>query len=239
MLYVYGIVDAAEFVVLRGEGHEGGDILPVPADRLAGAVSHLPAGVIEATAGSVWRHEQVLGRLMQDHAVLPLRFGTICRDADTLRDRLRRSANELLTDLDRLRGKVEIALRVIEPGGQDEWRDTSAQRGSRSPGGRGTAYLCARRQHHEGMLERERRTRRIGQLLSAYVDVSTTDIAGTTPAEGIPGLSLSCLVDRDRVEALDDALERFRSDHPQIVVRWTGPWAPYSFVTPSAFAGEP
>ena len=51
---------------------------------------------------------------MQDHTVLPLRFGTICPNADALREFLVHSTNELLNDLGRVHGKVELALRIVD-----------------------------------------------------------------------------------------------------------------------------
>jgi hypothetical protein len=45
------------------------------------------------------------------------------------------------------------------------------------------------------------------------------------------------LVERDRVPAFADALERFRDDHPQFDVTCTGPWPPYSFVAAAPLSG--
>lgn len=44
-------------------------------------------------------------------------------------------------------------------------------------------------------------------------------------------MNLSCLVRKDRVESLGDELEKIEN-HDGISVRFSGPWAPYSFVTP-------
>ena len=44
-------------------------------------------------------------------------------------------------------------------------------------------------------------------------------------------MNLSCLVKKDRVAPLGEALEEIEN-HEGITVRFSGPWAPYSFVTP-------
>lgn len=237
MLYVYGIADSAVFEVLPGEGQEGGDVFPVSAGNLAAVASRLRAGAVEATPQSVRCHERVLRRLMQDHAILPFRFGTICGDIATLTDRLLGAAEKLGNDLRRVRGKVEMALRIVEDDGREARQDRAPppDEGA-TAGGRGTAYLRARRQYHLGEAMRENQARRIGRLLSEYAGVRPEDLVCSGTAEGMP-LSVSCLIDRNRVGPLHDALEQFRADHPMVGLSCTGPWAPYSFVTPAILAG--
>ncbi|MFD1562129.1 GvpL/GvpF family gas vesicle protein [Haloarchaeobius amylolyticus] len=43
-------------------------------------------------------------------------------------------------------------------------------------------------------------------------------------------LNRSYLVDRDEREAFDDAIADFEADHDELMVQYTGPFAPYSFV---------
>ncbi|SJZ58549.1 Gas vesicle synthesis protein GvpL/GvpF [Enhydrobacter aerosaccus] len=235
MLYVYGIADNA-FEVLRGAGLLNSDVFAVPAGCLAAAASKLAQGGIETTPQGVWRHEQVLRQLMQDHAVLPLRFGTICRDRETLTDRLMEASDDLVRGLGRVRGKVEIALRIV-----DEREHEAHPVPSETPtvdaigGGRGTAYLRARRRHHAAEMGREARAERVGKMLSAYIDVGAEDLVCSVAPEGDHAVSVSCLLGRDQLATLQAALERFQSDHPAIGLSWTGPWTPYSFVAPSLF----
>ena len=258
MLYVYGIVDSSSFETIRGGGHDGGDVVAVSAGVLAAAVSRLPACTIEATRQSVWCHEQVLERLMRDHAVLPLRFGTICRDADALRDCLLHSADGLVNDLDRVRGMVEIALRVVEDDGGSElparcsgcdrvsttsWHsDEGALGSSRASGngvavGRGTAYLRTRLQHHQNMKTREDGGKRLEGLLRQHFDSDLKELICAVPPGESPGFLVSCLVERNQVASFAGVLEQFRKDHPQFHVSSTGPWAPYSFMSATAFLG--
>src|SRR5262249_22251930 len=94
---------------------------------------------------SVWLHERVLDALMRRHAVLPLRFATIVPDVDMLRNRLRHMYHELAGDLQRLRRKVEVALRIANihaecPHTGDAERKSDAAQ-ALSPG---TRYLRAR-----------------------------------------------------------------------------------------------
>lgn len=40
----------------------------------------------------------------------------------------------------------------------------------------------------------------------------------------------SYLVDREDRDAFDEAVGEFEDDHPELLVQYTGPWAPYNFV---------
>jgi hypothetical protein len=256
MLYVYGIVDTQRFETIPGEGHEAGDIVSVSCGAFAAAVSSLSSRIIAATPQNVWRHERVLERLMQNHTVLPLRFGTICPDADALREFLVHSTSDLLNDLERVRGKVEIALRIVDgdryvklPDERPEVDCVPTRQPAEAvpvilvasnddePVGRGAAYLRARLQHHHDEIAREDSAKRLGELLRQQLDAVLKDVVCAPPADASAGYRASCLVERDRVPAFADALERFRGDHPQFDVTCTGPWPPYSFVAAAPLAG--
>ena len=239
MLYVYGIVDSQRFETIPGEGHEAGDITPIPCGALAAAVSVLSSSTIERTPQSVWRHERVLERLMQDHAVLPLRFGAICRDAQVLRECLFRSSDGLVKNLERVRGMVEMALRIVEddrrhaelpPGFWEDDRLPNVDRDTGDPVGRGTAYLRGRLQRRRREQAREDEGRQLEHLLRQQLHAVSKDVICAVPADASAGFVASCLVERDRVTDFAATLERFRGHHPQFDVSCTGPWAPYSFV---------
>jgi len=254
MLYVYGIVDSHGFETICGEGHEAGDIVSLSCGAFAAAVSVYSVRTIEATPQNVWHHERILERLMQDHTVLPLRFGTICPDADALREFLVHSTNELLNDLERVRGKVELALRIMDDNRGVELpgvfpRAPNRQPSNAVPGslkasnddepvGRGAAYLRAILRQHRGELAREDCGKQMGQMLRRRLDTVLQDVVCTAPADTSAGYRVSCLVERDRVPAFADALEHFREDHPRFAVTCTGPWPPYSFVAAEPLCEE-
>lgn len=241
MLYVYGIVDSHDFETITGEGHEASDVVAVPFGPLAAAVSALSASNIQATPQSVWRHQLVLERLMRDHAALPLRFGTMRRDKDALRESLLDSVDGFVSDLARVRGKVELALRIVEDGGSGVGSTAKRQIGETVPGisvvtndgaptGRGAAHLRARRLALHGEMAREDRGKRMGELLRRDLDEVLSDVVCAAPADSSASFLVSCLVERGRVGAFTAALDRFRAGHPRFGISCTGPWPPYSFV---------
>ena len=232
MLYVYGIVASRRFEAIPSEGHDGSDVVTIPYGPVAAAVSFLPPSTIAASPQNVLRHERVLKRLMQAHAVLPLRFGATCRSVDALGDVLLCSSDELTRDLERLRGKVEMALRIVDgldeqPGRNRESHHAAPAEGTDGPG---AAYLRARSQQRHDEMAREDSAKRLAEKLRQDFGSVLNDVHCAASTGSSPGFLVSCLVERDQVAAFAKVLDRFRGEYPHIDVTCTGPWAPYSFV---------
>ena len=134
-------------------------------------------------------------------AVLPVRFGEEATDDDALGATVVRRAETLKRRLERVRGCVELGLRIVTP-----IRPTATT---------GAEYMRALRGedveidglHRElAELSREASLRRVGRdRLGAY------------------------LLPRASIGSAQAKAERFARDHPSLTVLCTGPWAPYSF----------
>jgi Gas vesicle synthesis protein GvpL/GvpF len=81
-----------------------------------------PAEPGEVTADALWRREALLERLMDDRDLLPVRFGTLVPDESAAQRALEERREELAASLDRVRGAVELAVRV-----QGDERDLRAR----------------------------------------------------------------------------------------------------------------
>jgi hypothetical protein len=149
-------------------------------------------------------------------SVLPVRFGEGAGDEPALGRLLAERSPELRRALDRVRGCVEIGLRIA---GDDAARP--------APAATGVAYMQGLRE-----VEEERR-RTIGALHEELTRLAReTRIDAPVPA----GLRFSAayLVDRGALAAARDRTDRFASGNPQLSVLCTGPWAPYSFAEEAA-----
>ena len=71
-----------------------------------------PAEQRELTAEVLWEHEAVVESLMEERDLLPMRFGTLVEDDEAAVRALEERREELRTSLDRVRGAVELAVRV-------------------------------------------------------------------------------------------------------------------------------
>jgi len=228
ILYVYGIVDTATFDAGL-IGHEGAAVFPIAYGNLAAAAS-TSVGAIAPLPENIWKHEQVLEALMRQHAVLPFRFGTFAQDDTRLCNQLRRRRAVLLTDLDRVRGKVEFALRIgniaappasgLPPTGNVA-----------TPFASGADYLRARTALVHNRTASESAARTVEHTLRQQLDSFATEATWDVVSNGPASLTASYLVGRDAGTAFVEAVTQVRARHPALDVGCTGPWAPYSFVT--------
>lgn len=84
--YVYGIVPAGTAVPagLLGVGDPPGPVLLVPHGQVAAVISEVPAGAALGTAAGLRAHARVVNTLAAFTAVLPMRFGGLVADQETV-----------------------------------------------------------------------------------------------------------------------------------------------------------
>ncbi len=232
MLYLYGIIDATDRCGAVPAGHDEATVTVFPEGGLAAAVSEVGRPAITPSAENVWRHEKVLGALMERHAVLPMRFGTIC-DGDKLISLLRRRQQPLLEDLCRVRGTVEIALRIsANPVGTSAVScETPVVRDVDMPG---TAYLRARRDLRQGVAIAD-----VEEVRHGLTGLSVETLWEAADEPALP-LKASFLIAKCGLGDFIAEAKALAARYPDLVISCTGPWAPYSFVGESVGAdGEP
>lgn len=176
------------------EGIADGPLLAVASRHEA-----LPA---EVGADALWTHERVVERVQAERAVLPMRFGTRLPGAGSVRVALAERREELLAGLDRVRGRVELAVRAIEPS---------------EPAPDGRSYLM-----------RRQKAARLHDML-AVLAVAACRRPERAADELLRG---SYLVERPALETFSAAVETLQREHPEASLVCTGPWPAYSFVEP-------
>jgi hypothetical protein len=160
-------------------------------------------------------HERVVEAIMARGVVLPLRFGTQLDSEDQLADVLATRREELLRSLERVRGKVELGVRIFA-------ERTHPTRRQAEAGGR--SYLLTR------VFAFHRCQQAIRDVHAPLAALSAASCV-RQPARPPAILAGAYLVDSEHV-----ALFRRRADHlarrePGIRIRVTGPWPPYNFAT--------
>ena len=160
----------------------------------------------------LWRHEEVVEALMEARDLLPVRYGTrLAGEADAERALAERH-DEFAEALDRVRGCVEVSLRVL--GEQPEPATSRADSGAeymRARGGTAAARDSAARLLHDPLsrLARASMTRPV--------------------AEGAELLRAAYLVDRGAVVDFAAQVAELQDANPELQLLCTGPWPPYSF----------
>lgn len=169
----------------------------------------------ETTAELLWRHERVVEALMEDRDLLPVRYGTRVTDEDAATKALDANHDRLVESLARVRGAIEISVRVLDA--DPDPVSTTAQPTT------GTGYLRAK----AGQLRVHDDARR-----AVHEPLSAVSRAQTTRPPSLPGelLHAAYLVNHDRVEKFSATVERLQKEHRSWRLTCTGPWPPYSFV---------
>lgn len=232
-LYIYGIVGATSFADPLPAGHDEAPVFALVSGELAVAVSCLERAAVEVSGANVWRHEKVLKGLMVRHTVLPMRFGTIAADAAELLEGIGKRRGQLLKDLARLDGKVEIALRISakhpEPAAPQADPAITC----------GNAYLQARRQSLCGTDAMRLSVQEVSRAICTELDPLLAEAVWPTDEPQVLPVRASCLVKRGDVARFLQTVDDIAGRSSDTRVTCTGPWAPYSFVGQSGVAGEP
>ena len=111
-VYLYGIT-TADGRAGAGHGVGGAEVETLVEGRLAAVVSRLAAGRVRPQRANLAAHHRVLHDLAEQWPVLPVVFGTVAADEEELRRLLQDNHDALVERLERLRGKVEMGLKIF------------------------------------------------------------------------------------------------------------------------------
>jgi hypothetical protein len=235
--YAYAVVGPVTAAVRDALGD---DLDLVEADDLGVVVSQVPLSEFgeDALPGRLndraWleekarAHESVLQRLLPVATVVPLRFGSIHRDRVAVEEFLKADRESFAAALDRLRGRVELGVKV--------WRGSTARDAIDSRPATGREYLEQRKAAREraavAATALDERLREIHRRLLAVADAGALN--RPQPRE-LTGADREMLVNAAYlVGAGDDRLvsevARLGESNPDLAFEITGPWAPYNFV---------
>jgi hypothetical protein len=210
VIYVYGICEPGRGVHDGLEGLEGAPVGMLERERVAAAHSVHSALELRAEPGTLWRHELVVQRLMEGGSVLPTRFGTTFRDERALDRALADAAPRLQRALERVRGCVELAVRVSHP------------REPADPPRDGREYLL-------GKLTWARERDSIAARMLAPLDSLAAHARRHDRAPDAATITASYLVPEDQVVPFAEKVRTLQRQNDELEVSCTGPWAPYSF----------
>jgi hypothetical protein len=111
--YVYGVV-RGDGTAPAVKGIAGAPVELVDAGEVAALTSVAPGEYLEAGREDLLTHSRVLEATLEQGTVLPMRFGVVVPDDETLRGRLLEGhREELLAQLAEMDGKVEFALKGL------------------------------------------------------------------------------------------------------------------------------
>src|SRR4051794_10760225 len=112
--YVYGVVRARGASPPKGTGIDDGPVGVVAHGSVAALTSDVPLDFTQAGRQELLAHTRVLEEAMETSVVLPMRFGVVLPDEETVHERLLGPFAEALeAQLREMDGKVEVTIKGI------------------------------------------------------------------------------------------------------------------------------
>jgi hypothetical protein len=216
MIWVYGICDRPDLPPPRRRGLAEAPLDGLREGQLLAVFTRHARFVGDPAPDALWAHERVVERLMADRTVLPMRFGSTVASDDAVRRMLVERQASFLAMLARIRGRVELGIRVLEVAPGPERAEVAV---AAAPAATGRDYLLAK-------LQNGRRTADLDEPLSGLA----VEMRRQVPRSADEVLRGSYLVERPAVGRFRAAVERLQGAHPELAILCTGPWPPYSFV---------
>jgi hypothetical protein len=244
--YLYGIVGSGPPLKDVPGVDETSPVFVVEEDGVGAIVSEVPLAEFGDTVlqqkleefpwleKKVRAHERVLEHAAEEAPVLPLRFGTVYRSLDPVRELLIERREQLVSALEELRGKREWGVRCVVDRKRlldavrqsDAGMDELAAAAESKPAG--SAYF-ARKRLERGLDEQ---AKELAAQLASEAHERLTAVADRSARDGGALLKGAYLLDRTQEQAFRDVLQEAGDAYRRFGMEFelTGPWPPYSFV---------
>jgi hypothetical protein len=206
------------------QGVSGNQVFLYPACDMAVIVSeHNPLELLNQKAGV--EHARVIADCFQHSTVLPFRFGTVFNDDECLRKSVRSNQRQFLGNIDKLRGKTEMHLKIAVS--DTCWRE--AER-SQPAEGVGREYLTNLRENASRQRERQTRARAVSFQMHRQFMPLDEEVSCRVTESGKMVLDIAHLIDRKSVERYQNKFATTCAMMRDCQMQMSGPWPPYHFV---------
>lgn len=246
--YIYAIT-APDIRLAESISGFGGPLHIVPHGELGAVVSRVRAsdagGFIPAsTAENLMRHETVVEAVWAVGPALPVRFGTVLPDSEAVTRILAAQYETLRNDLRRIGDKIELGVTVLwRPAadiqsGEPTLRPDAERRSgtdTAAAGDRpGLAYLRTRQTEYRQAESVRKRAQTLARELDDVLRPHALEChRSLCPSERLALRDLY-LMERGQIGEFERAFDEVRQRHQEVRFLLSGPWPPYSFVTPPA-----
>ena len=197
-----------------------------PAGDLAVIVSeHAPEDTarLASEASSAARdHARVIADCFKLSTVLPFRFATTFADDDSLRRSVRSNQRHFLANVERLRGKAEMHLKVLVD-------DTCPGNSARNMTV-GHEYLQSLRESASRQRERQSKARALSVQMHRMFLPIAEEITCKRMDSGKMLLDIAHLIDNKTVERYQNKYSSATTELKDCRMQLSGPWPPYHFV---------
>ena len=205
-------------------GVSGNQVFLYPASELAVVVSeHNPAETFNQKAGV--DHARVIADCFQQSTILPFRFGTVFNDDESLRKSIRSNQRQFLGNIDKLRGKTEMHLKVVV----DDCCAREIEKHSPAEGV-GREYLTSLRENAARARERQTRARAVSFQMHRLFMPLDEEVSCRLTDSGKMVLDIAHLIERKSSERYQNKFSTTSAMMRECQMQISGPWPPYHFV---------
>lgn len=202
----------------------GNQTFAFPASDLAVVVSeHNPEDDARMDQQAQRDHARVIAECFKHATVLPFRFGTHFEDDDALRRSVRSNHRHFVHNVERLRGKAEMHLKVLVDDICSESHKTAA-------GVVGKEYLASLRETASAQRERQSKARALQVQMQRMFLPDAEEVTCKRAGEGKMLLDIAHLVDKKHIERYQNKYSSAMDMLKDCRMQLSGPWPPYHFV---------
>ncbi|MGA8108197.1 MAG: GvpL/GvpF family gas vesicle protein [Acidobacteriaceae bacterium] len=205
-------------------GIQGNQIFLYPASDLAVIVSEYSSSETLTHQAGV-EHARVISDCFKTSTVLPFRFGTVFADDEALRRSIRSNQRQFITNIERLRGKAEMHLKVLlDDCCKDQIRRYLPE------GSVGKAYLSNLRESAALQRERQTKARAVTVQMHRMFLPLAEEVSCKRIDTGKMLLDIAHLIDSSMVERYQNKYSSASVQMKDCRMQLSGPWPPYHFV---------
>jgi hypothetical protein len=207
-------------------GVSGNQIFLFPASDLAVVVSECDTDSTPELLGQMAarEHARVIGECFKHSTVLPFRFGTSFTDDQALRRSVRSNQRRFAANVERLRGKAEMHLKVV----LDDTCPGEMQHVAADCVGR--EYLTNLRESAFRQRERQTRARALSVQMHRMFAPLDQEITCKRIDDGKMLLDIAHLIDNKTIERYQNKYSSAMQTMKECQLQLSGPWPPYHFV---------
>ncbi len=204
-------------------GIAGNQVFLYPASDLAVIVSeHNPEE--EMNQKCAVDHARVIADCFKLSTVLPFRFGTVFADDEALRRSIRSNQRQFVNNIDRLRGKAEMHLKVmVDDCCREATRPVLMDRV-------GKEYLTSLRENATRQRERQTRARAVSVQMHRMFAPLDEEVTCRRTDTGKMVLDIAHLIDHKGIERYQNKYSSASQLMKDCQMQLSGPWPPYHFV---------
>jgi len=205
-------------------GVSGNQVFLYPTSELAVFVSeHNPAEPLNQRSGV--DHARVVADCFHRSTVLPFRFGTVFNDDESLRKSIRSNQRQFLGNIDKLRGKTEMHLKVY----LDDCCGRALEK-HLAHAGDSRGYLSGLRENASRTRDRQTRARAVSYQMHRLFLPLDEEVTCRLTESGKMVLDIAHLIDRKYVERYQSKYATTSAQLRECQMQLSGPWPPYHFV---------